>query len=222
MINSVYGNTHLDVSVSSEIINIASQNPNSNIKILHNDNLDPLAYAIGFGCKTNSSIIVGGLNEDDVFSQNLLLSVARAISHAQEENTCIFDFNVNKIFSKNGLWLIPKFCSLSNKTSAIINIIEKFDPKQLIELKPCGEKISYYSSKSNGSSARLFSYILAASTGYSLSSTADENSLAKWFNLSTNRSSYTIHFGKQRHLNELEENEIFTRLLESILIFSAC
>ena len=214
--------TCLDSSISSEILHLAGNNPQTKLKIIHNDQLDPFAYAIGFGCKTNSNLIVGGISDKDWFSSRLLITLASTLCLSSSQNNRILGFDINKIFKSKGLWIIPKFSDASNTTSAMNFIVEKLNPRQLIEIKPFGEKVKYYSPKSSETNTRLFSYLLAASCDYSIDNkdtSNDENNLCKWFCDELSRPSYNIMIGKYENFSSNDLEPIFNQLLESLLLF---
>ena len=209
-------------SISSVISHLASQNKFAKIKIIHDKNLDPMAYAIGFGCKTNASLIVGGINEDDWFTSSLLISFARTICEAIHQNESLLGINLNKLFSKKGLWIIPSMAS-SDPIKPYDIISEKLDPRRLIELKLSGETIRYHFGMKTPPNSKLMAYIFASSCGYLLDrkKSQDDDELCNWFVNELSRPAFSINVGRECDLSPSDVEPILTRLLESFLLFIA-
>ena len=212
-------------TISSEILYLANTTPQANVKIVHNEQLDPLAYAIGFGCKSNSSLIIGGINENDWLSTRMLIMFARTLCNALSKNIPISGINISEIFRNKGVWIIPKFANVTSPATAMNFIVDKIDPRQIIELTPGDEYIRYYPAWHNQTNVRLFAYIMASSTGYPIQNFNDyaneENSLCSWFAEHTQRPAYSMLIDKdtKSSLDDLEL--LFDRLLESLVIFAS-
>lgn len=224
MLTNYYGKTCVEPTISSEILYLASNTPQANVKIVHSEQLEPLAYAIGFGCKSNSSLIIGGVNERDWLSTRLLIMFARTLCVAVSQNNHLLGIDINEVFKKKGVWIIPKFNESISSTTAMNFIIDKIDPRQIIELRPGKDKIKYYAKKHNETMARLFAYTLAASCNYSIDSNLDyldENNLCAWFTNHTLRPSYSLLFNEETSLNIEEMDALFDQILEGLLIFAS-
>lgn len=212
-------------TISSEILYLASTTPQANVKIVHNNKLDPFAYAIGFGCKNNSSLIIGGINENDWLSTRLLIMFARCLCSCVSNKSCLSGINISEIFKTKGVWIIPKFSDATSSSSAMNFIVDKIDPRQIIELTPGNEYIRYYPTWHNETSVRLFAYIMASSTGYTIENlnnySKEENSLCSWFSEHTLRPAYSMLIDKDTGATLEELETLFDKLLESLVIFAS-
>lgn len=207
--------------ISSEILRIATECDKAHAKILHDSELNPYTYAIGFGNKKNSSVIVGGLNENDTLTSGLLVCFAKALACATSTDSCMLGIDVNEIFKRKGIWIIPKFCEVKSPSTAMNFILDKLNPRQLYELSPYGETVSYYSPKQSLKNTRLFAYLLAVSCDYYIdNSKLQENSLCEWFSSQAGRPAYSIKAGRESDLSSDSFHTSFNRILESLLLFT--
>jgi len=222
LLTNYYDKPFFSTSVSSAISHLASRNKCAKIKIIHDKNLDPMAYAIGFGSKTNASLIVGGIDESDWFTSSLLISLAQAICEALSQNNYLLGINLTKLFSNKGLWIIPSIAS-SNSINPYSFICEKLDPRRLIELKLSGETVRYNFGKKTPPNSKLMAYIFASSCGYLLDrkKSHDEDELCNWFVNELSRPAFSIFVGRECDLSPSDVEPILTRLLESFLLFIA-
>lgn len=216
--------TCFDSRISSEILHLAENNPQAKLKIIHNEHFDPFAYAIGFGNKANSNLIVGGINDNDWFSPELLLSFARMLCLTTSQNNNLLGIDINETFKSKGIWIIPKFNDAD--TSVAMNFIgEKLNPRQLFEIKPYGEKVSFYCPKRNETNTRLFAYILAASCNCTIASNIlcaeNENSLCKWFASELSRPAYSLSVGKYENLSNDDLEAVFNQILEGLILYTS-
>lgn len=217
--------TKLDINlgVTSQLMKLTSKYKNSSIKIVHNHQLEPFAYAIGFGDRNNANVITGSINSFDYTTALLLLDFADRIGYTLKNAHTINGFNLSELINKKGLWIIPNFSELEDNTSAENFIIEKLNPCQLLELTPTGESIKYACAKHNQINTKLQAFMLSASSGYPIDNnkTTDyDNSLIKWFTLQTNRSALSIGYDNSK-INP-QKPSLPDNILESLLLFAFC
>jgi len=215
-------NTISKPSISGEITSLVAESDFARLKIIHDENLNPLAYAVGFGCAKNSSLIVGGTEGNKFFVQGLLMKLAKTLSEMLSQNKSLLGIDIRKLFIQKGIWIIPSFNSVCVKNSLGF-ISERIDPKRLMEIHANGEGIKYNFGNKTPANSRLFAYILASSSGYSLDATPckDENSLCKWFVSELSRQAYLLELGRNSSSCGDTLDEIFDRVLEAFLVFIA-
>lgn len=204
--------------ISSFLSSLASENKNAKLKIIHDNNFEPFVYAIGFGNKINSSLIVGGIDMEDNLSSAILLELATILSKAMLKNDDILGIDSKRMFQKKGVWIIPNYKSLSCDKS--FNFIsEKLSPKRLLELNIGDSQVKYDFGKKTPANSRLFAYLLASSCSYNIdiSENYDENSLCSWFVKEFIKPAYKISIGQDFE----NTNEALTRFLEAFMLFIA-
>lgn len=207
-------------TASSAITSIVTENKQARIKITHNKDYNPHAYAIGFGNIYDSSLIIGGISESDNFSQDLLISFAQLLSRAITDNEPLAIINVKRLLEKKGVWIIPSFRSVEKPSLAMNFISEKLSPKRLLELNTTGVGIQYCSPKINEANARLFAYLLSSSSGYnSCKEPPPENSLCHWFCGEFLKPAFSICPDVPLQGNTPDIEYLLTIFLETFLIF---
>lgn len=208
-------------SISSEIRHLSTDCEKAHAKILHDSDLTPYTYAIGFGSKHNASVIVGGTSDNDEMSPMLLLCFAKALCCACSSDSSLLGIDINEIFKRKGIWIIPKFNEIKSPSTAMNFISEKLNPRQLFELSPCGETVRFYSPQQTAKNARLFAYLLAVSCDYNIEKAPNnENSLCQWFSSTTGRNAYNIKIGQESEPSSDDYKPVFNRILESLLLFT--
>ncbi len=207
--------------ISFSMTAIASSGSQAKLKINHNGSLEPYAYAVGFGCKTNASVIVGG-TADECFTPALLLSLADALNEAATDGSSILGFDVARIFLTKGVWIIPDFsgCGLGATEEFLP---EKLDAKRLMELRLNGEEIRFNFRRNTPINEKLLAFLMASSCGYNINSERrwDDSSLCSRFSKELSRPAYSVKIGRDTPLYFSDIEPVLTRLLEAIMVFIA-
>ncbi len=206
-----------DFRVSPALSSIASENKEARLKIIHNEDYTPLAYAIGFGNFHNSSVIVGGVSQDDSISSKVLIRLAGELSHALSKSESLLSINIKNLFSAKGVWIIPDFGSCDKPSTSMNLISEKLSPKRLLEIHSGKQEIRYLSPKNSASNSKLFAYLLSSSSGIeTIREAPPENSLCRWFSDEFLKASFSVGID-----SEAGDAALFMSMLEAFLIFIA-
>ena len=208
--------------VSCTLTSIVAKSDYARLKIVHDENFDPFAYAIGFGCKTNSSLLIGGTSDNDEFSSSLLIAFAKTLCDSLAKNDMLLGIDLRQLFFKKGLWIIPDY-KLAKSDVAFNFISEKLNPKRIMELNLGKESLKYNFGKRTPVNSKLLAYLLASSCGYNIDMNENEveNNLCSWFSKEFSRPSYSLSIGNEQELPSADIETVLDKLLEAFIIFIA-
>ena len=208
----------LSVALSS----IAISSPFAKMKILHDNELNPFVYAIGFGCENNSSIIVGGSDEDDEISSYIIIKLAQDISKAYHTGQSIMGIDIAKALLNKGIWFIPNYkaCNDANTTKNLI--ANRISPKRMLEISSSESDLKYNIGKKSDSNASLLAFILSSSNALGIEKCGNlpQNSLSNWFSKEFSKPSFSMGLSKLDEELMLDDADIISkRLIELFLLY---
>lgn len=207
------------LAISSELTSMVGENDFARLKLFHGNNLEPFAYAIGFGNKFNSSLIVGGSHEEDSFSQQILILLAKLICESISKNNFPLGVNLSQLFIKKGLWIIPDL-KLANQKNAQNFIEEKLNPKRLMDVNLFSQAVKYNFGKNVPVNSKLLAYLLASSSGYNIEMGENNSKICEWFACKLRRPAYSLSIGNE-DVESLTTDNFLSKLLEAFIIFIA-
>lgn len=210
-------------TVYPAIYALASTNKSVRIKSIITDHDSDYPYAIGFGCKSNASLILGGADEEDSLTTQLLLLFIECLGNALSTGGMLYGLNIDKVFATKGLWVIP---NLKNHPPDFIihnYIAEEIKPKKLLEINLCGETIKYNYGKNPPPNSKLMAYLMASSCGYKIEKKKNyiDNSLCAWYASEYARPALSMSVGRDTNVSQHDIEPLLNRLLESFMLFIA-
>ena len=208
--------------VSVVLSSIAISSPFTRTKILHDNELNPFAYAIGYGCNYNSSVIIGGTDEEDEISSYILIKFAQDICKACETGKTIMGIDVTKALSNKGIWIIPSYNACKEKAKAKNLIVNKIYPTKMLELTSCENGIKYNLGKNAITNKRLLTFLLSSSRGADIenSEPLPDDSLANWFSKTVSKPAFRMGIGKSDEQSMMSGADIiYRKLIEFFLLF---
>ncbi len=213
----------LSTDVSSELSLLAFSNKSACLKQINSAASSPFSYAIGFGNKSNASLIVGGEDDGDSFSTQLLIAFVENLSEALSRDGLLFGINIKKIFSYNGLWVVPSLKSHPPDFQVHNFILNELRPKRLLEIRLCGETIRYSFGKRPAPNSKLMAYLLASSCGYHIDKRNIflDNNLCSWFASEFSGPAFSMSVGRELDLTPSDVEPLLARLFECLALFIA-
>lgn len=207
--------------ISVALSSIATSSPFAKTKILHDSQLNPFAYAIGYGCNYNSSLIVGGTDEDEI-SSYIIIKFAQDIKNAYETGKTFMGMDIAKILLNKGIWLIPNYKACKNDNKAQDLIINKISPKRVLELSRYENGIKYNFGKKAESNAKLLPFLLSASSLMDTKQYDDlpQGSVSNWFSKAMIKPAINIGLGKLDEVPMISDIDIlYQKLIDLFMLF---
>lgn len=221
MIKAFYDKASTTSINSQAILLLASGCKQARVKRINDEKSDEQVYAIGFGCISNSCLLIGGATQKDWLPTSILIAFTDLLCNACNNNGLLLGIRINKLFEERGVWIIPNMAHLkSNENHLIGKFCNEIKPNKLIELNQFGEKLKYYFGTKTPPNSRLFAYLLASSCGYNIdrSKEIDIDGYCNWFVNEYSKPAYSFFIGRECELSAADIEPILARLLEAIII----
>lgn len=189
-------------------------------KILHDKELNPYIFSVGFGSNYNSSVIIGGASKTDTVSPSILQKLIQKLQEATVNGKDFKGININEILKVRGVWIIPRLSLCEEKSSALNLISSKMCPDKMLEISDSNSGIRLSTGGNYSVNSRIQAYLLAVSSGINIDvkKPISENSICKWYSSSFAKSCYTMGL-KGLSEKALSDNQITDKIIESLLLY---